>query len=163
MQRRLAAIFVTLAVTGCAARTRVAPTVPTLGPQGLGLVHIVAAIPAFDAESAMRDANSAPMFALTGTVVDLESGQPLVSSEIIVRRPSDGKIVSTLTDGRGGFMVPRIPPGQYGLIVRRVGYEPMADLRDARAGAIDTLRLKMLQTENRVQGTRGGRSAAFRY
>ena len=163
MKQRLAAIFVTIAVTGCAARTGVAPSVSTPGPQGLGLVHVVAAIPAFDAESAMRDANSAPMFALTGTVVDLESGQPLASSEIIVRRASDGKIVSTLTDGRGGFMVPRIPPGLYGLIVRRVGYESVADLRDARAGAIDTLRLKMLQTENRVQGTRGGRSAAFRY
>jgi hypothetical protein len=101
------------------------------------------------------------MFALTGTVVDLESGQPLASSEIIVRRASDGKIVSTLSDARGGFIVPRIPPGPFGLIVRRVGYEPVADLRDARPGAIDTLRLKMLQSENRVQGTRG-RSVAFR-
>lgn len=163
MQHRLATIFVTLAVTGCVARTGVAPAFGNGNQQMLGLVHIVAAIPVFDAESATRDATSAPMFALTGTVVDLESGQPLGSTEIIVRRSSDGKIVSTLTDGRGGFIVPRIPPGTFGLIVRRVGYEPMADLRDARAGAIDTLRLKMLQTENRVQGSRGGRSAAFRY
>ena len=163
MLHRLVTIFVTVAVTGCAARTGVAHSVATPDLQGLGLVHVVAAIPAFDAESATRDATSAPMFALTGTVVDLESGQPLASSEIIVRRAGDGKIVSTLSDARGGFIVPRIPPGTYGLIVRRVGYEPVADLRDARAGAIDTLRLKMLQTENRVQGARGGRSAAFRY
>jgi Carboxypeptidase regulatory-like domain len=98
------------------------------------------------------------MYALVGTVVDFESGQPLGSSEIIVRRASDGKIVSALTDARGGFVMPRIPPGQYGLIVRRLGYTSLSDLRTAEPGVVDTLRLKMIQTDSRLLGRIGRNS-----
>jgi hypothetical protein len=58
----------------------------------MGLVHVVAAVPAFDAGSALRDSTtSAVMYALVGTVVDADSGQPLVSSEILVRRAGSGR------------------------------------------------------------------------
>jgi hypothetical protein len=98
------------------------------------------------------------MYALVGTVVDFESGQPLAASEIIVRRASDGKIVSALADSRGGFVMPRIPPGQYGLIVRRLGYTSLSDLRTAEPGVVDTLRLKMIQTDSRLLGRIGRNS-----
>ena len=125
----------------------------------MGLVHVVAAIPVFDAGSATRDSSSAVMFALVGTVVDADSGQPLVSSEILVRRASDGKIMQTMTNSRGGFIMPRIPPGQYGLIVRRIGYVPLTDLRDASAGLVDTLRLKMWPSQSSPKIAPGRSSA----
>ena len=113
-----------------------------------GLLHVGAAIPPYNVDSATHDENSAAMNALVGTVVNSDTGQPLGASEIVIRRASDGKIISIMTDMRGGFVVPRIPPGDYGLIVRRVGYEPIADVRSAQAGVVDTLRLKL--TEKRV-------------
>jgi len=139
MQQRFSAILFALATTGCATHM-----LPPVDSQPMGLVHVVAAVPAFDAGSALRDSTtSTVMYALVGTVVDADSGQPLVSSEILVRRASDGKIMQALTNSRGGFIMPRIPPGQYGLIVRRIGYVPLTDLRDGAAGVVDTLRLKM--------------------
>lgn len=114
----------------------------------IGLLHVVAAIPPYNVDSATHDENAVAMNALVGTVVNSDTGQPLGASEILIRRPSDGKVISIMTDMRGGFVVPRIPPGDYGLIVRRVGYEPIADVRSAQAGTVDTLRLKL--TEKRV-------------
>ncbi|HJP59560.1 MAG TPA: carboxypeptidase-like regulatory domain-containing protein [Gemmatimonadaceae bacterium] len=139
MQQRFSAILLALAATGCATHTP-----PQVASPPMGIMHVVAAIPVFDAGSATRDSTTpAIMYALVGTVVDADSGQPLVSSEILVRRASDGKIMQALTNSRGGFIMPRIPPGQYGLIVRRIGYVPLTDLRDGQAGVVDTLRLKM--------------------
>ena len=115
---------------------------------GLGTLHMVAAIPPYNADSATHDTNSVAMHALVGTVVNSDSGQPLGETEILIRRPGDGKIISIMTDMRGGFVVPRIPSGDYALIVRRVGYESISDIRSAHAGVVDTLRLKL--TEARV-------------
>lgn len=153
MQQRVFAVLMALAATGCAARM-----VDQTEPTPVQFVHIVAALPQFDAQSATRDSTSAPMYAIAGTVADFESGQPLGSSEIIIRLGQDGKIVTTTTDSRGGFVLPRIPGGQYGLIVRRLGYISLSDLREARPGAIDTVRLKMIKTVNRLQSS-GGRSS----
>lgn len=161
MQQRVIVTFLALGLAGCAGRIARLNNVEPGDPRFAGIVHVVAALPVFDADSATRDSTSARVFALVGTVADLESGQPLRYSEIIIRRASDGKIVSTLSDARGGFILARIPVGQYGLIVRRVGYVPLTDLRTAEPGMIDTLRLKMSQSHDRLQGSMG-RSAAFR-
>ena len=157
MQHRLFAVPLVLAFTACAAHK--APTI-TEHPV-MGLVHIVAAIPAYDPILVTRDETLGPMYALVGTVVDSDSGQPLSSSEIFIRRASDGKIVTVLTDSRGGFIVSRIPPGQYGMIVRRLGYISVTDLRSATAGIVDTLRLKMAPSRNWLQKI-PGRTSAFR-
>ena len=154
MQQRVCAVLLALAATGCAARM-----VDQTEPTPIQFVHIVAALPQFDADEATRDSTSAPLYAITGTVADFESGQPLGSSEIIIRLGGDGKIVSTMTDARGGFVLPRLPAGQYGLIVRRLGYTSLSDLRDARPGAVDTLRLKMIKTVNRIQSGVGKSSS----
>jgi hypothetical protein len=161
MQRSLIVIVFAVGLAGCAGRVARLNNVEPGDPRFAGMMHVVAALPAFDAYSATHDSTLASVFALVGTVADLESGQPLHYSEIIIRRASDGKIVSTLTDARGGFILARIPPGQYGLIVRRVGYVPLTDLRTADPGMIDTLRLKMSQAHDRLQGG-AGRRVAFR-
>jgi hypothetical protein len=144
--RSLIAILAALTATACVAHRgeRFAAFSPEPTP---GLLHVVAAIPPYNVDSATHDEHSAAMNALVGTVVNSDSGQPLGASEILIRR-GDGKIVSIMTDMRGGFVVPRIPPGDYAMIVRRVGYESIVDIRSAQAGVVDTLRLKL--TEARV-------------
>ena len=52
----------------------------------------------------------------------------------------------------GGFVVPRIPAGDYAMIVRRVGYEPIVDIRSAQAGVVDTLRLKLSEARVFLRG-----------
>ena len=122
------------------------------GPEpGVGILRLVAAIPRYNADSATHDEHSVAMNALVGTVVSSDSGQPLGASEILIRR-GDGKIISIMTDMRGGFVVPRIPPGDYALIVRRVGYESMADIRSAQAGVVDTLHLKLSEARVFLRG-----------
>jgi hypothetical protein len=148
MQQRFITIaLAALATTACVAH-RGERMVTYMPEPGLGTLHMVAAIPAYNADSATHDTNSVAMHALVGTVVNSDSGQPLGATEILIRRPGDGKIISIITDMRGGFVVPRIPPGDYALIVRRVGYESIGDIRSAHAGEVDTLRLKL--TEARV-------------
>jgi len=142
MQQRIIIAFAALSLTACVAHRGDRVAGPALLPT-LGYLHVVAAIPPYNVDSATHDANAAEMHALVGTVVDEDSGQPLAASEVIIRRANDGKIISIMTDMRGGFVVPRIPPGDYGLIVRRVGYEPIADVRVGQAGVVDTLRLKL--------------------
>ena len=149
-QRPIFVVLAALAATACVAHRGERFVAYTPEP-ALGLLHVVAAIPPFNADSATHDTNSVAMNALVGTVVNLESGQPLGASEILIRR-GDGKIISIMTDMRGGFVVPRIPPGDYALIVRRVGYEPIADIRSAQAGVVDTLRLKLSEARVFLRG-----------
>lgn len=148
MQHRSITIFLAaLAATSCVAHR--GERLVTYNPEpGYGVLHLVAAIPRYNADSATHDEHSVAMHALVGTVVNSDSGQPLDATEILIQRPGDGKIISIMTDLRGGFVVPRIPPGDYALIVRRVGYESVADIRSAHAGVVDTLRLRL--TEARV-------------
>lgn len=47
------------------------------------------------------------------------------------------------TDSRGGFVLGRVAPGHYHMMVRRIGYTQVTDVRDARAGVVDTLRARM--------------------
>jgi hypothetical protein len=149
-QRSIFVVLAALAATACVAHRGERFVAYTPEP-ALGLLHVVAAIPPYNADSATHDANSVAMNALVGTVVNLESGQPLGASEILIRR-GDGKIISIMTDMRGGFVVPRIPPGDYALIVRRVGYEPISDIRSAQAGVVDTLRLKLSEARVFLRG-----------
>lgn len=150
MQRRVIAVLLALAGTACAKHLP-EPIVAGTNEPAMGYVRVVAAIPRFDADWATRDANATPVYALVGVVVDSDSGQPLGSSQILIRRAGDGQIMRTLTDPRGGFVLPRIPPGQYGLIVRRLGYISIIDLRTAMPGVVDTLRLKMAESHTPPQ------------
>lgn len=148
MQHRSITIFLAaLTATACVAH-RGERLVSYAPEPGYGMLHLVAAIPPYNADSATHDAHWAAMHALVGTVVNSDSGQPLAATEIVIQRPGDGEIISIMTDVRGGFVVPRIPPGDYAMIVRRVGYESIADIRSAQAGVVDTLRLRL--TEARV-------------
>ena len=102
-----------------------------------------AVIPQYNVDSVTRDTASVGTYALVGTVVDSASGKPLESVQVVLRIPGGGRSFWTLTDNRGGFVLGRVPPGHYHMIVRRLGYVALAGVRDAAAGVVDTLRAKM--------------------
>jgi hypothetical protein len=82
------------------------------------------------------------MYALVGTVVDSASGRPIEAAIITLRQPGIHDR-GAYSNNRGGFVVGRVPPGDYQLLVRRIGYMPFVQARDARAGVVDTVRARL--------------------
>jgi hypothetical protein len=78
------------------------------------------------------------MYALVGTVVDSASGRPIQGAIITLHQPGTHDR-GAFSDDRGGFVLGRVPPGHYQLLVRRIGYMPFLQARDARAGVVDTV------------------------
>jgi len=101
-----------------------------------------AVIPQYNVDSVTHDSASNQMYALVGTVVDSASGQP-IQGAIISLGPLPNPAGRAYSDDRGGFVVGRVPPGHYQLLVRRIGYMPFVQTRDARAGVVDTVRARL--------------------
>jgi outer membrane receptor protein involved in Fe transport len=56
---------------------------------------------------------------ITGHVYDQETGEPLISVNVIIRKT----ILGASTDQNGNFTIERIPPGTYSLDISMMGYE----------------------------------------
>ena len=56
---------------------------------------------------------------LSGRVRDMETGQPLIGANVVVR----GTLVGTATDREGNFRLRPLPPGRYNVAVSMVGYK----------------------------------------
>ena len=97
-----------------------------------------AVIPQYNVDSVTRDSASNRMYALVGTVVDSASGRP-IQGAVISLGPLPKPARWAYSDDSGGFVLGRVPPGQYQLLVRRIGYMPFSQARDARAGVVDTV------------------------
>ena len=101
-----------------------------------------AVVPRYNIDSVSHDSASNQMYALVGTVVDSASGRP-IQGAIITLGPLPKPARGTYSDDRGGFVLGRVPPGHYQLLVRRIGYMPFSQARDARAGVVDTVIAKL--------------------
>jgi outer membrane receptor for ferrienterochelin and colicins len=61
---------------------------------------------------------------LTGTVVDAQDGSTLIGANVALRKPDAAAVVSGAATGTdGAFRFDEIPPGEYVLEVRFVGYQ----------------------------------------
>ena len=114
-----------------------------------------AVIPQYNVDSVTRDTASTGTYALVGTVVDSASGKPLESVQVTLRVPGGGRNFWTLTDNRGGFVLGRVLPGHYHMIIRRLGYLAVTGVRDAEAGVVDTLRARMPVSTAYLEAGRG--------
>jgi Carboxypeptidase regulatory-like domain len=101
-----------------------------------------ALIPQYNVDSVTHDSASNRMYALVGTVVDSASGRP-IQGAVISLGPLQKPARWAYSDDRGGFVLGRVPPGHYQLLVRRIGYMPFSQARDARAGVVDTVRARL--------------------
>jgi hypothetical protein len=102
-----------------------------------------AVIPQYNVDSVTRDSASIGAYALVGTVVDSAVGKPLESVQVQLRQWPEDRRFYAYTDSRGGFVLGRVPPGRYDLVIRVIGYRAVTEVRDARAGVVDTLRTRM--------------------
>jgi hypothetical protein len=109
-----------------------------------------AVIPQYNVDLVTRDSTSNRMYALVGTVVDSASGRPIQGATITLgplQKPARG----AFSDDRGGFVLGRVQPGHYQLLVRRIGYMAYSRTRDARAGVVDTLKARLPEDKMTLQ------------
>jgi hypothetical protein len=65
------------------------------------------------------------------------------AAQVLLRETAAAQPYSVQTDRAGSFVLSRVKPGLYQLLIRRIGYKPYVGQRVARAGRVDTLRIQM--------------------
>jgi hypothetical protein len=119
------AVGLTLACTSARVKENAGRTAPSLGvPIG-------------------RDSVGEISYAIVGTVLDSASGRPVEAAQVLLRETAAAQPYSVQTDRAGSFVLSRVKPGLYQLLIRRIGYKPYVGQRVARAGRVDTLRIQM--------------------
>ncbi|MEQ9104306.1 MAG: carboxypeptidase-like regulatory domain-containing protein [Rhodothermales bacterium] len=78
-------------------------------------------------------AQSPPRAELRGTVIDAESGLPLVGAHVFIA----GSMAGTVTDRQGRYMLSGLPAGAHRLYVSMLGYQP--DFRDILIRSVQVL------------------------
>jgi hypothetical protein len=141
MKISILAIVTTMAVAGGCAHSGTTPHAALWPP---------AVIPQYNVDSVTRDSAPNRMYALVGTVVDSASGRP-VQGAIISVGPRQKLVRWAYSDDRGGFVLGRVPPGHYQLLVRRIGYKQFSQTLDARAGVVDTVRVRQPEDKMTLQ------------
>ncbi len=97
-------------------------------------------LPGYDGQ-AVTEAGTA---ALVGTVVDSASGIPIESAQVLLSSVITSRPHYVFTDARGGFVLGRLEPGMYTLLIRKVGfYAFRANPHSTSAGKVDTLRVRL--------------------
>jgi len=109
-----------------------------------------AVIPQYNVDSVTHDAASNQTYAVVGTVVDPASGRP-VQGAIISVGPRQKLVRWTYSDDRGGFVLGRVPPGHYEMLVRRIGFKQFSQALDARARVVDTVRVRLPEDRMTLQ------------
>jgi hypothetical protein len=59
-----------------------------------------------------------------GHVVDASTGKPLTDATVVVTAASNGAQAGSMTDADGRYSLPRLAPGRYTFVARRLGYAP---------------------------------------
>jgi len=105
--------------------------------------EITSPIKLFSQDSVTRDSTGKRVAALAGVVLDSASGSPLEASQVLLRSSSVLKPYFTFTDQRGNFIIGRVEPGSYQLMIRRLGYAAHVEQRILKASVVDTLYVRM--------------------
>ncbi len=86
--------------------------------------------------------------ALVGTVVDSATGLSIEHAQILLRSAVTAQPSYVFTGSHGGFVLGRMAPGTYSVLVRALGYAFRADSVSLSGSKIDTLstRLRRVST-----------------
>lgn len=73
---------------------------------------------------------------VAGSVIDEETGEPLIGGQVVIETTNLG----TITSNDGSFLIKGIPPGSYRVSTSYLGYRPASRTVDLNSGA--TVRLE---------------------
>jgi hypothetical protein len=103
-------------------------------------------IPSFQSEVITGRDSGELLAALVGTVVDSVTGRALEGASVVVRpRGTSDNRIGSFVDSHGGFVIRRVKPGPYQMLVRRIGFDAFTQDWDATQGKIDTARFRLRQ------------------
>ncbi|MGH2566823.1 MAG: carboxypeptidase-like regulatory domain-containing protein, partial [Bacteroidota bacterium] len=77
-----------------------------------------------------------------GTVVDASRNEPLVGANVVLA----GTTMGSTTNADGDFVIRRVPPGQYSVVARFVGYRSLAKDVTVQAGQTVTVDFSLQST-----------------
>jgi hypothetical protein len=129
VRRTVLAATLVLAATGCV--TNPATTALKL------------AIPAFSQDSVTQDSTGRKLGALAGVVLDSASRSGIGGAQVVLRSPNLSSPRFAYTNEGGGFVIGKLQPGRYNVLVRRLGYLPFNGPRDINAGVVDTVTVRI--------------------
>ncbi|MDX1624556.1 MAG: carboxypeptidase-like regulatory domain-containing protein [Gemmatimonadota bacterium] len=73
---------------------------------------------------------------MAGSVIDEETGEPLIGGQVVIETTSLG----TITSDDGSFLIKGVPPGTYRVSTSYLGYRPAS--RSVKLNSGDTVRLE---------------------
>jgi TonB-dependent receptor len=100
----------------------------------LGALFLVGSVPAL-----------AQTGAVTGTLVDSETGEPLIGANVQI----EGTAIGTATDIDGNYTIKNIEPGTYDFVFSYIGYNPTT-VENVEVAAGETKRLELSLTPEAV-------------
>ena len=100
-------------------------------------------IPVFSQDSVSRDSTGRKLAAFAGVVLDSTSGSGVEGAQVILKSPTVPNPRFAYTDKRSGFVIGKLEPGTYDILVRRIGFLPFVGRRHLRAGVVDTLTIRI--------------------
>ena len=96
----------------------------------------------FNHDSVTRDSTGRRLAAVVGAVAD-SAGSPLEGSQILLKPTTGSRPYVTYTNRRGGFVIARVEPGSYEVLIRRLGFAPHVEQRTLRASVVDTVLVRI--------------------
>ena len=84
---------------------------------------------------------------VVGEVRSSRRGRPLESTRLLLLDSSGAPRDSASTDVTGAFVLGPVPPGAYRLQARTILHRPLARRLTLRAGAVDTVRVRLTYDE----------------
>lgn len=90
---------------------------------------------------------SAQQGAITGTVSDSETLQPVAGAQVFV----SGTVIGTLTSAQGTYRLEGVPAGQTTVTVSLIGYRELSVTVTVQAGQVATADFSVVQTALRLQ------------
>lgn len=100
-------------------------------------------IPAFNLDSLARDSTGVIFSALVGTVQDSASGRALGGAQVLLHSAMGFETYYSYTDDFGGYVVKKVPPGAYNVLIRKEGYHPYSGAHSFRPSVVDTVRANL--------------------
>ncbi len=98
-------------------------------------------------------AQDAPTGILRGTVVAVDTGDPLPGANVAVRRPADSTLIQgATTDSTGRFVLRDVPVGTHRIVASFVGFAPQSRRVTVTAGATTLRPFRLAEATERMDG-----------
>jgi len=90
-----------------------------------------------------RSPSSRPTYTLTGSVADSATAKTIQNAQVVLMNDSTHRTLYTFTQVDGRFVLDRIPPAPYLMLVRRAGYKTYRNALTAYSGGAEKINVSL--------------------